>query len=88
VFGWHKLQLRYTWRAAAGELLAVLFASHQLSLMLTIILPCCAAALYVRLFRPHSWTTKAPVLSHIVNALLTPLDFIIDMVAFGGAPTL
>lgn len=69
----------------------MLFASHHLSLVLTITLLCFAAILYVllfALFRPHSWAPKAPALSHIVNALLTPLDFILDLVAFGGAPTL
>lgn len=38
--------------------------------------------------RPHAWAPKAPILTHIVNALLTPLDFLRDMWAFSGAPTL
>lgn len=38
--------------------------------------------------RPHPWAPKAPVFSHVVNALLVPLDFLKDCIVFEGAPTL
>jgi hypothetical protein len=48
--------------------------------LLACILPC--------LCRPHPWAPNKPPLNIIANTTAMPIDFLRDLVRFGGAPPL